>query len=378
VRDWLELPHVPLELELPNEAEFGVVEEEPTPAPEVKPTDTPPPPPPEPAATQAPPPPKPPPKPVKTEPIEPPLPAALAAAGGAAKFAPKGSQLALRMDLERIRNHPLADDVALLLRAIPDVRALLDGSGVDPVRDLSRLFLASPDLRRPHVVMAGKYIGDESVPRTAVERLAQLKGATASWQVKRGIPTAPWHNADATERVVALLGSGTFAITRPDDLPRILAVARASRTRAANGSDGDALVQMDERELMNVAVENARSFVRGARAQLAPEQLVISIREQAEDKQLLDLTSSARYPDEEQAEHALQYWEQLRTQYASHPLVSLMSFDRLLRDLKLSRDGSTLTAALTVPPRQARLLLRFLRDSMRGPEQDAPSASPAP
>jgi uncharacterized protein YjiS (DUF1127 family) len=164
-----------------------------------------------------------------------------------------------------------------------------------------------------------------------------------------------------------------FAITRPDDLARVLAVARAVRAQAANADAGDALVQMSERELINIAVENARSFVRGPRAQLAPDRLVVSVREQAVDPQPLELSASAHYPDAEQAEHALQYWEQLRAQYASHPLVALMNLDGLLRDLKLTREDAELKANVSVPPRQARLLLRFMRDSVRGPEPYAPN-----
>jgi uncharacterized protein YjiS (DUF1127 family) len=367
VHDYMRLPHVELEFQLPNEAEFGVLEETPAPEPAAAP-ETPAPAAPEPTPA-APAPAAPKPKPAQPPAAsEPPLPAALAAAGGAAKFAPKGSQLALRLDLDRIRNHPLADDAGALLSAIPDVRALLDGSGVDPLRDLSRLFLASPDLRRQHVVMAGKYAGDESVPKGAVARLAELKGLPAAWRSKRGIPTAPWHNADETERVVALLGPGLFAITRPDDLARVLTVVRTARAQHASTDASEALVQMSERELVNVAVENARSFVRGARAQLAPDQLVVSIREQAADPQQLELSANAHYPEADQAEHALQYWEQLRTQYASHPLVALMNLDRLLRDLKLSREDAALKLELTLPLRQARLLLRFMRDSVRGPE----------
>lgn len=372
VHDYMRLPELDFEFQRPSEAEFGVVEEPRAAEPIAEAPKAPPPPAPPSAEEATPAPPKPKPKPKPAPPPEPPLPAAFAAAGGAAKFAPKGSQLALRLDLDRIRDHPLADDAGALLSAIPDVRALLDGSGVDPLRDLSRLFLASPDLRREHVVMAGKYAGDESVPRSAVARLAEHKGLSAAWRSRKGIATAPWHNADETQRMVALLGPGLFAITRPDDLARVLAVARAARAQATNADAGEALVQMGERELFNIAVENARSFVRGARAQLAPDQLMVSVREQAENPQELALSSSAHYPAADQAERALQYWEQLRAQYASHPLVALMSLDRLLRDLELSREGTELKATLSVPLRQARLLLRFIRDSVRGPEPSAP------
>ena len=363
--DFMRLPTIELQLQLPSEAEFGVIE-----APKDAPA------PPSPPAPATPAPEEPPestlpsakPKPPKAvSPAEPPLPAALAAAGDVAKLAPKGSQLALRLDLDRLRTHPLADEAGELLRALPDVRALLDGSGVDPLRDLSRLFLASPDLRRQHVVMAGRYTGDEGVARAAVARLAEHKGMPAVWRTQRGIATAPWHNADETERVVALLAPSVFAITRPADLPRVLAVTRATRAALAAENAGEALIHMDPRELMNVAVEDARSFVRGARAQLAPNQLVVSVREQAADPAQLEVSALARYPDAGQASSALEYWDKLRGQYASHALVALMNLDRLLRDMALSTSGSELKLELSVPPRQARLLLRFLRDSIRGP-----------
>lgn len=386
VRDLLYLPKLDLEFQLPSEAEFGVVDGqdegqdegqgEPNQAssaqsaPETKPSA------PETAAPEQAAPTQPATKP-KPASREEPLPASLATAGGAARLAPKGTQLALRLDLERIRASPFADETNTLLTAIPDVRALLDGSGVEPLRDLSRLFLASPDLRREHVVMAGRYVGDESVPRDAVERLAQQKGVPAPWRQQRGVSIAPWRNHDATVRVVALLGPSVFVITREDDLRRVLAAARARRS--AHSSPADAFVQMDdERELLHATVEDARRFVRGARAKLAPDQLSISVRERASDAGQLEVEAIARYPVTEDAEVALQYWQTLRSQYASHPLLALMNLDRLLRDLTLERDDKTLTARVVVPERQARLLLRFARDSLRGPEPPPTAPSPTP
>lgn len=376
VRGLLRLPKLELDLALPSEVEFGVVEEEPKPVQTAAPAQK------SPEATSQPEPEAPQPTAVKRPKPkprhEPPLPPALAEAGDVARYAPKGTLLALRLDLDRIRRSPLSDEAGALLGAIPDVRALLDGSGVDPLRDLSRLFLASPDLRREHVVMAGRYVGDEGVPRAAVERLAQRSGQAADWRQSHGIPTAPWHNADATARVLALVGPSVFAITRPDDLPRVLAVARAARRRErSDGDAADALVSMADRELLNLGIENARSFVRGARTQIAPEQLSLSIREDAAASDRLELRATGRYPDEKQAETALQYWESLRDRYASHALIALMNLSDLLRDLQLTRAGAELNAHVVIPPRQARLLMRFARDSIRGPEPPAPAA-PAP
>lgn len=355
------LPSLELEFVKPNEVAFGVTE-----APQPEPAVAAPAPPPasetKPQAAQAqanaaPAPKKPTPRP------PPPAPAVAAESGAVGHFAPEGAQLALRMDLERIQESPLADDVAGLLQDIPDVRALLDGSGVDPVHDLTRLFLASPDLRREHVVMAGRYRGDESVPRAAVDSLARASGRSAGWRKIKGIRVAPWLNRDETPRVVALIGPALFAITREQDLARVIAVARALRDQKnSNDSDGEGLVHMAERELMNVTVENARAFVRGARAERAPLRLELAALRGEHD---IEVTLHASYPDADQARAAKDWLGTLRDRYARHPLVALMGMDGMLRGVKLETRAAALEGHATVPITQARLLLHFVRDALR-------------
>ncbi|HEY2736640.1 MAG TPA: hypothetical protein VGI70_21720, partial [Polyangiales bacterium] len=260
------LPDVGLDLVRPSEMQFGVIDGQvESPPPSAAPSGPPPlaaAKPPVDAAQSNPSEPAPKKKQPRKGPIEPePLPAA----GALASFAPKGAQIALRLDLDRIRDTALSQDVGSLLSSLPDVRFLLDGSGVDPLTDLSRLFLASPDLQRAHVVMAGRYLGDENVPRAAVDSLARARGEAAAWRQIHGIPVAPWHSADATARVLALIGPRLFAITREEDLGRVLAVARslARRKHLADADATQALVSMGERELLGLSVENARAFVRG-------------------------------------------------------------------------------------------------------------------
>jgi hypothetical protein len=360
------LPSLDLELTKPDEVAFGVTEapqpEPPPAAPSRASAATPQPANADPKAGDAPAPPKkPPPRP------PPPAPAVAAESGAVGHFAPEGAQLALRMDLERIQASPLADDVTGLLQDIPDVRALLDGSGVDPVRDLTRLFLASPDLRREHVVMAGRYRGDESVPRAAVESLARASGHAAEWRKVKGIRVAPWWNRDETQRVVALIAPALFAITREQDLSRVIAVARALRAQKNQDSDGagegEGLVHMADRELMNVTVENARKFVRGARAERAPLRLELAALRGERD---IEVTLHATYPDTEQASAAKEFVNTLRDRYAAHPLIALMGMDGMLRGVTLATHDAALEGHAEVPITQARLLLHFVRDALRG------------
>jgi hypothetical protein len=385
LRHWSVLPSVGLEFALPDQVEFGVAA-----ANEIEPAAAP-------AATSSAPAasdrtrastlgPSPAPKPA-SEPRRPAQPkppqpaAAFAQAGAVAGFAPQGAQIALRLDLDRLRKNPLAEDTRTLLLALPDVEMLLDGSGIDPTRDLAQLFLASPDLRRSHVVMAGSYRGDETLPRAAVDSLAQHMGKTASWRTSRGIRVAPWYNTDDTARVLALIAPSQFAITREDDLPRVLSIARSLSKQSRIQPTGDGgLIHMREAELFAVAVENARAFVRGDRAQFAPTRFEISIRESGANH--TEVQASAEYPDAAQAMSALVYWQRIRERYASHPLLALMGFASLLQNATLTTRDTTLEFHASVPLSQARLLLNFARDALgnplRKPEPTRPAQTPEP
>jgi hypothetical protein len=372
------LPELDLELVKPSAVEFGITEDvdsAPPPSAAAAPTDTDTTPPAQPtneraAATKTAP---------KAAPKAPkPLPAnPFPEAGNVGRLAPQGSQLALRLDLERIAEGPLANEAGALLSALPDVRSLLQGSGVDPVHDLARLFIASPDLRREHVVLAGRYRGAETLPRNAVQQLAEARGAPARWRTQSGIRIAPWLNDDPQARVLALVGPKLFTITRAEDLARVLNVARALQMqRKTSGEASEALVHMAERELMNVSVEGARAFVRGARAAQVPERFVASIRARPTLGDGLEVDVRAHYPDEPQAEAALQFWDRLRAQYANHAIVALLGMSSLLQDAKLSRSADQLTLELTVSERQARVLLRWGSDAVRGPTHASAGRTP--
>lgn len=396
------LPDVGFELELPAEVELGIVDEPAQAPPAAAPVEPPPEPPPQtplaasaaqadPAAPAEPKPPKPakrkPKKPadggVPPEPDALPMgedgePAPLLAA-----YAPKGALLSLRVDMDRVRDSSLAQDARELLQAIPDFQRLLDGSGVDPLDDLSRLFIASPNLQRESVVLAGKYVGDEDVPRRAAEALASARGKTVKWRTRGGIPTAAWENDDVTPRVLALLGPALFAITRPDDLPRILGVARAlaardARERPDGGSPADpadALLAMQEHEVVVLSVDNAKTFARG-NAEHVPERLQISIL--LTEGERVEVRSRATFPSAAEAQDALTFWADAQRRFARHPLLALSGMSAPLRETNLAAQDATLTATTQLSVDQAQRILRFARDALAVRASQRPVAPPAP
>jgi hypothetical protein len=380
------LPDTGFELTLPTTIELGIVEGTQLETPAATPANNP-------AGTNEPGPPAPPSRPrpatkparadaTEQKPPPPPRPPKHAgpasairesvAKNGLAALSPPGAQLALRVDLDRIRDSPLSADVSDLLGGIPDVHALLDGSEIDPVRDLSRLFLASPNLQRSRVVLAGKYRGDEGLPRNAAENLARARGKALEWHTAGTIPVTNWENQDSTERVLALFGPSLFAITRTDDLPRVLGIAQAlaKRRKTARGeaSAAEALLAMGDGQLVTFTVENAKLFARGATENI-PDRLVIAAH--APDGTKVRLTSQADFATEAQAERANAFWESMRQRYLRSPLLAMLGVSGLLERTTLKRNSTHLELESVLQLDEVRLIVRFLRDSLanrRGPD----------
>ncbi|MEY4510912.1 MAG: hypothetical protein RLZZ450_3034 [Pseudomonadota bacterium] len=290
---------------------------------------------------------------------------------GAAMRVPPGAQIALRVDMARIRKSPVAAEVRSLLSAIPDWKALLDGSGIDPIEQVDRLLIATPNLQRDKIVLAGRYLGGEQVVRDAVQRLATSKGVAAEWRRQGNVQVAPWANADQTERVIALVGPAHFTISRAEDLPRVLAIAAARAERSKKGArqppqqhPADALLSMEDDEGMSLEVEGAAQFVRRGRRGI-PERLRLSAIERAGER--LDVLGTFTYVDAATAEDARDYWLGLRDRYASNTLVALLGLSAPLQSATVERSDSELRIKLTLSADQVRLILGYVRELLAPP-----------
>ncbi|MET0340613.1 MAG: hypothetical protein ABW252_06405 [Polyangiales bacterium] len=292
---------------------------------------------------------------------------AAAAPDAGASTLPPGAQIAVRVDMRRIRESPVASDVRDLLTAIPDWHALLEGSGIDPVTQLDRLLIATPNLQREKLVLAGRYVGGEAIVRDAVARLAATRGAAPDWHVQSGVRVATWHNADATPRVIALLGPAHFAIARVEDLPRILAIAgaRASRRGAPNAArqhPADALLAMGDDEGLSLEVEGVARFVRRGRRGV-PERLRLAASELPGER--IGLQGRFSYEEVETARDAHAYLTDLKDSYARNTLVLLLGLSTPLARAHIDQSEREVTASLELNVAQTRLILGYVREMVR-------------
>lgn len=287
-----------------------------------------------------------------------------------ASYGPEGAQLALRLDLARLRDSQLAREAKRLLEVIPDWRMVLDGSGLDPLVDLERIFIASPDLTRASMVVAGEY-AREGLARIAVANLAQARGVEAVWRREGGFDVAPWANADDTVRVVALLGERQFVITRPEDLPRVLAIAARLQARLADAgiaSDtGDALLALGPEEIVVFTAEGARAYAAAGQKEMIPLRLRVAVRIAADTEPAIKITFQASYEDEQTSARAQDFWDGLRKRFASHPLLAITGMSRPLSGAEIVRTDAELGTEVELTTSQARRLLGFVAGLLAPP-----------
>jgi len=276
---------------------------------------------------------------------------------------PPGAQLALRIDVKRIRESPLGPDVTRFLAGIPDWQLLLAGSGIDPVEDLDRLLIASPNLDRSKLVLAGRHRRGRNYAEQRVQQLAEARGRRARWTRRYGVTTAPWHNRDRTRRTIALLSTRHFTITRPQDLSRVLAVAKARELRnqteeglvAVRGPD--ALLSMGPEEAISVEIEGVHRFVRGS-VRHVPTRLRVAIRETHQDQ--ATVTAIATYASNDDAEAAAAYWRRVADFYSQQLVMTLAGFGRTLRRMELEPRAERVRVSFTLTADQVRFILSYL------------------
>lgn len=311
--------------------------------------------------------------------------------GALTMYAPPGAQLSVRFDFARIRASVFHEQVVALMQAIPDWQMLLDGSDINPVEDLDRLMIASTNLQRENWVISGKYTGDNARVEHIVQMMAAARGTTAEWSTDNGIPVAPWPNRDDVERRIALVGPNQFTITRPDDLPRVLAVARARADELLHQVDAgpdappineaDALLAMGEGEAIAADVEGAHNFVRGVQARIIPASVHAGLSEAPND--MVVVAATGQFTSREECHAAQEVWDEQRIGFATSGIAGLIGMAGPMRNSTLACEEAQLIFRMELSHAQVIRLMDLAISFMpRLPpvrtEPPNPTAPPAP
>lgn len=293
--------------------------------------------------------------------------------GAGSGYAPQGATIALNVDLARVRQTALVLETAALLDIIPEWQKLLAGSGVDPLQDLQRVFVASPTLERSSVVVSAQHNLSRARLDAAVAQLARERGKSAAFHVREGFEVADWHNRGPTARVIALTGDDQFTITRSGDLERVLQVASAlGRARqeqgfhAAEVAAHGGLLAMQEREAIALWVEGVRKYVRDD-SEGVPLSLRMSIYHV--DQFNTELRIRAQYASSAAASAAHSVMDGLRSELSDLPKVIELGVKSAIDRAQLEQAGRALELRVRLTLHQTRYLMRFVRRALRPREQ---------
>ena len=292
---------------------------------------------------------------------------------------PAGAQIAIRFDMARVRASPLQGDVRRLLASIPDWHLILNGSGIEPLDDLERLLLASPNLQRSQLVMAGRHTHVEEGPqyiRDVVERFGRARGQATAWQRRHGVDVVNWPNEDETERVLAIVGPRHFTISRPEDLQRVLSVAHARESENVEDDElessvgADALLSMGAEDAFSVEVEGARAFIRRGDTSRIPTRLRAAVRQEASE---VNVRAVGTYESPAEAERAAEYWRAYRDAQAD-ALDNMFTRDlhRRVVGSTLEQEGARVRFSIAITTGQARLALSYLQGMLRASSRRRP------
>ena len=285
---------------------------------------------------------------------------------------PAGAQIAIRFDMARVRASPLNGEVRRLLASIPDWRLILNGSGIQPIDDLERLLLASPNLQRSQLVMAGRHSHTDEGPqyiRDVVERFGSARGEAIRWRTRHGVDVANWPNEDETERVVAIVGPRHFTISRPEDLQRVLSVARAREDENVEDDElesavgADALLSMGAEDAFSIEVEGARAFIRRGDPSRIPTRLRAAVRQEETE---VTVRAVGTFESDAEAERAVEFWRGYRdAQAASLDNLFTRALHRRVIGSTLEQEGSRIRFSIALTTGQARLALSYVQGMLR-------------
>ena len=289
--------------------------------------------------------------------------------GEGSGYAPPGATIALNVDLGRVRQTALVLETQSLLNIIPEWQPMLEGSGIDPLKDLERVFVASPSLSRASVVVAAQHKLGRGRIAGAVAQLAGEQGKPAAFSADQGFEVAPWRNRGPTERVIALTGADQFTITRQSDLARVLQVAqslaearRDQGFRAAELAAHGGLLAMQEKEAVALWVEGVAKYVRGE-AEGVPNALRLSIYHV--DQFNTELRVRAQYGSPTAAAAAMSVMDALRAQLADDPKVTFLGLKSAIERAELQQRGAALVLSVRLTLHQTRYLMRFVTRALK-------------
>ena len=247
----------------------------------------------------------------------------------------------MRLDMSRVRASAVADDIGSLVRSYPAWQRLLEGSGIDPVRDFERVLVAAETTVTDTATMLIVHNLGNARVREAVLQMAAERGEQPEWRQVDGFDVVDWPAETNTPRVVVLAGPQELIVTSPAELDAIIAVAHDHRLRRNASEVIEPALQLDDRVIATVAAQELGERM-ASRIEHPPESYELQLSDHAQEAGRMVLHARANYADPTAAEAARAWAVRQRDFFAGQMLVRAVGLDRVLRDAVIATDGADL------------------------------------
>ncbi len=276
-----------------------------------------------------------------------------------------GGFLAVRFDTKRLRDSVLILEMDALLRVVPGWRGLFRGTGIEPLDDLKRVFVASSILDPARLVVLGRHRGGVAGVKRIASRIARKVGRPATRSALDGVTTVAWRTSAGLEREMSVFPDGTFAIHRARDRASVLAVVRGypsiwENTGAAPSSAP--ILALERNETVVFMVEGVRHYLRGFGA-AAPERLRMAISEK--DQYTVDGTITAQYPSPSVAERGKAVISARFKALSEHELALYHGLSSALQEVSVARNERDIEIGLRLTLHQLRRLFEIFREAIK-------------
>jgi len=287
------------------------------------------------------------------------------ATGPVRSYISETNTVVMRLNMARVRESAVSDDIASLVRAYPAWQRLLAGSGIDPVRDFDSVLVAAQTTVTDSATMLLVHsLGNERI-REAVLQMAVEHGDRPEWRQVDGFDVVDWPAETDPPRVVVIAGPQELLVTTAPELEAALEVAHDHRLRRASDEVIEPGLQFETGVIATVAADELSERM-ASRIEHPPESYTVELRDHAEEagRMLLDVT--AAYADAAASEAARGWVVEQRDFYAGQMLVRAVGLDRVLREATINAEGPQLSMNASFTEEEVQRVLGLLAFAQMG------------
>jgi len=193
----------------------------------------------------------------------------VAMSGGAQRVVDPNANVRLIIDTEKLRSHPLGPRVGSMLSRVHQWRDFMGPTALDPVRDIDRVLIVGPQLRRTGDVVAviQHHLGKEKM-HAAIDGLVQRDRVSGEWLPDTKVPVAR-ASADRAERYFVLPSDRVVVVTPKSALAAAEKLGKARLPALPGNQVATAYLATPHRAFIGMPVRIPKSIA-WARARVIP------------------------------------------------------------------------------------------------------------